>query len=181
MKPKAEVIVGRRSLYCQARKGCWRAGSGSGTGGTPVSFWRAQGLALAETHGRDARAAALQESELRPPSRRHLILHRLRCAAAINWNHVVGKTLAGRGRAAVWRGAIRLPVPRPDPCRAAAQGRRGRFHAAGRFRESVVQHPELSRRGVAADFIFPAAASNWLERGVRLARPEIETGFVHGR
>src|ERR1017187_2139067 len=56
-----------------------------------------------------------------------LILHRLGCAAAINWSHVVGKTVAGRGRDPILPGANRLPVPRHRHRLRVAQAWRPRF------------------------------------------------------
>jgi hypothetical protein len=54
----------------QTRKGCRRAGAGSsGTGVPPVCSSQSNGLRQPETHGRDARATTLQETEMRPNDR----------------------------------------------------------------------------------------------------------------
>jgi hypothetical protein len=58
-----------RFVAIQARKGCRRAGAGSGPGVRPVSFWLAQTLALAGTHGPEAHATMLPETGMRPNDR----------------------------------------------------------------------------------------------------------------
>ena len=58
---------GRISLDCHPSPERLSAGGiGRGTRVPPVSFWLAQALALAETHGRDTRATTLPETGMRP-------------------------------------------------------------------------------------------------------------------